>query len=83
MDSFTAVPRYRIEALVGSALPNPPAHDSWRDCGGETYFDDALAVATRLAVNDSPGRYRVRDSITGTITPTCVAYRGLAQGEPR
>lgn len=73
------LPRFHIEALVGSNSPAPPATDTWSYCGGYTYFGDALAVATRLAVEDRPGRYRVRDSITGALTPTGVAFRGLAR----
>lgn len=64
-------PRFRVEALQGSALPaghpRKPSAPVWADIGGYADGLEALLTAERLTATDAPGKYRVRDTATGEI----------------
>jgi hypothetical protein len=61
--------RFHVEALVGSAkrLRDQDATDNWAYVGGYDSAGDASACARDLAVTDAPGRYRVRDTVSGSV----------------
>jgi hypothetical protein len=59
--------RFHIEALVGSATKSPPAVATWAYVGGYDAAGDASACARGLAISDAPGRYRVRDTVSGSV----------------